>query len=187
MFSFFSSSSTKPTEALQHRRSSILSTSVNALRQFFSLGQPSEKQQQQQEQDLLYLQQQQRRASEGDILVLKRQEEAKFRPRSNSMSLDRPPTPLLSESEDVYDDSSSCVSSTSTASSSAPSTPLESAWPTVEPMIALPGGRRYDYELAPENFMGMISNEYILGLSAHFSYWTNKDMLWHIFCRLENI
>ncbi|KAI9490325.1 DDHD domain-containing protein [Zychaea mexicana] len=52
---------------------------------------------------------------------------------------------------------------------------------------ALPLGRRYDYELTPESLMGMISNEYILGLRAHFSYWNNKDMLWHIFRRMEDM
>ena len=56
-----------------------------------------------------------------------------------------------------------------------------------EKLPPLPLGRRYDYELTPESFMGMISNEYILGLRAHFSYWTNKDMHWHIFCRMEGI
>ncbi|KAI9252925.1 DDHD domain-containing protein [Phascolomyces articulosus] len=53
--------------------------------------------------------------------------------------------------------------------------------------IPLPLGRRYDYELTPDSYLGMISNEYILGLRAHFSYWTNKDMHWHIFCRMEGI
>lgn len=52
---------------------------------------------------------------------------------------------------------------------------------------SLPGGRRIDYELTPASWMGMITNEYILGLRAHFSYWDNKDMVWHILTRLENI
>ncbi|KAI8374211.1 uncharacterized protein BYT42DRAFT_395095 [Radiomyces spectabilis] len=49
----------------------------------------------------------------------------------------------------------------------------------------LPGGRRMDYVLQPESFMSMIANEYLVGLRAHFSYWTNKDLLWHILGRLE--
>lgn len=51
----------------------------------------------------------------------------------------------------------------------------------------LPGGRRIDHVLQPESFMSMIANEYIVGLRAHFSYWTNKDLLWHVVCRLENL
>ncbi|KAF7731447.1 hypothetical protein EC973_000255 [Apophysomyces ossiformis] len=51
----------------------------------------------------------------------------------------------------------------------------------------LPGGRRIDYVLQPESFMSMIANEYLVGLRAHFSYWTNKDLLWHIVRRLENL
>ncbi|KAI9472906.1 hypothetical protein BDB00DRAFT_216757 [Zychaea mexicana] len=51
----------------------------------------------------------------------------------------------------------------------------------------LPGGRRIDHVLQPESFMSMIANEYLVGLRAHFSYWTNKDLLWHIVCRLENL
>ncbi|KAI8075316.1 DDHD domain-containing protein [Gongronella butleri] len=52
---------------------------------------------------------------------------------------------------------------------------------------ALPNGRRVDYVLQPDPvFGGMISNSYVLGLQAHFSYWTNKDMLWHIVQQLDN-
>ncbi|KAI8146288.1 DDHD domain-containing protein [Fennellomyces sp. T-0311] len=51
----------------------------------------------------------------------------------------------------------------------------------------LPGGRRIDHVLQPESFMSMIANEYLVGLRAHFSYWTNKDLLWHIVCRLEDL
>lgn len=51
----------------------------------------------------------------------------------------------------------------------------------------LPGGRRIDHVLQPESFMSMIANEYIVGLRAHFSYWTNKDLLWHVMCRLEDL
>ncbi|KAG0178873.1 hypothetical protein DFQ28_006836 [Apophysomyces sp. BC1034] len=51
----------------------------------------------------------------------------------------------------------------------------------------LPGSRRIDYVLQPESFMSMIANEYLVGLRAHFSYWTNKDLLWHIVRRLENL
>ncbi|KAF7729036.1 hypothetical protein EC973_005067 [Apophysomyces ossiformis] len=51
----------------------------------------------------------------------------------------------------------------------------------------LPGDHRMDYVLQPESFMSMIANEYLVGIRAHFSYWTNKDLLWHIICRLENL
>ncbi|ORY93398.1 DDHD domain-domain-containing protein [Syncephalastrum racemosum] len=51
----------------------------------------------------------------------------------------------------------------------------------------LPGNRRIDHVLQPESFMSMIANEYIVGLRAHFSYWSNKDLLWHIVRRLENL
>lgn len=51
----------------------------------------------------------------------------------------------------------------------------------------LPGNRRIDHVLQPEGFMSMIANEYIVGLRAHFSYWSNKDLLWHIVRRLENL
>ncbi|KAI8641051.1 DDHD domain-containing protein [Parasitella parasitica] len=45
---------------------------------------------------------------------------------------------------------------------------------------------RVDYVLKPELFMGFIpKNEYFSGLTAHFSYWTNKDLMWHIVRRLE--
>lgn len=49
-----------------------------------------------------------------------------------------------------------------------------------------PGNNRIDYVLRPERFMGFLQkNEYISGLTAHFSYWTNKDLMWHIVRRLE--
>ncbi|ORX47417.1 hypothetical protein DM01DRAFT_1410182 [Hesseltinella vesiculosa] len=52
---------------------------------------------------------------------------------------------------------------------------------------SLPGARRVDYVLQPDPvFGGMISNSYILGLQAHFSYWNNKDMLWHIVQQLDD-
>ncbi|KAI9024972.1 DDHD domain-containing protein [Phycomyces nitens] len=51
----------------------------------------------------------------------------------------------------------------------------------------LPGARRIDHVLQPESFMSMIANEYLVGMRAHFSYWTNKDLLWHIVRRLENL
>ncbi|KAI9256594.1 hypothetical protein BDA99DRAFT_516859 [Phascolomyces articulosus] len=57
----------------------------------------------------------------------------------------------------------------------------------VKQQAKLPGGRRIDHVLQPESFMSMIANEYLVGLRAHFSYWTNKDLLWHIVCRLENL
>lgn len=47
--------------------------------------------------------------------------------------------------------------------------------------------RRMDYVLQPESFMDMLSNEYIVGFRAHFSYWTNKDLQWHILRRLEDL
>lgn len=55
------------------------------------------------------------------------------------------------------------------------------------PHSKLPGGRRIDHVLQPESFMSMIANEYLVGLRAHFSYWTNKDLLWHIVRRLEDL
>lgn len=51
----------------------------------------------------------------------------------------------------------------------------------------LPGNRRIDHVLQPESFMSMIANEYLVGMRAHFSYWTNKDLLWHIVRKLENL
>ncbi|CAO3599289.1 unnamed protein product [Absidia cylindrospora] len=51
----------------------------------------------------------------------------------------------------------------------------------------LPGSRRVDYALQPgPMFGGMISNQYLLGLQAHFSYWNNKDMLWRMVNQLDN-
>lgn len=48
------------------------------------------------------------------------------------------------------------------------------------------GNNRIDHVLRPERFMGFLQkNEYISGLTAHFSYWTNKDLMWHIVRRLE--
>ncbi|CAO3597650.1 unnamed protein product [Absidia cylindrospora] len=49
----------------------------------------------------------------------------------------------------------------------------------------LPGNRRMDFALQPDGFMSMIANEYIVGLRAHFSYWTSKDLMWHILQTLE--
>ncbi|KAL9556384.1 hypothetical protein PS6_002371 [Mucor atramentarius] len=46
---------------------------------------------------------------------------------------------------------------------------------------------RIDYVLRPERFMGFLQkNEYLSGLTAHFSYWTNRDLMWHIVRRLES-
>jgi DDHD domain len=45
--------------------------------------------------------------------------------------------------------------------------------------------KRMDFVLQPESFMDMLTNEYIVGFRAHFSYWTNKDLQWHILRRLE--
>ncbi|KAI9470818.1 MAG: hypothetical protein EXX96DRAFT_653894 [Benjaminiella poitrasii] len=51
----------------------------------------------------------------------------------------------------------------------------------------LPSKRRLDYVLQPESVMSMIANEYLIGLRAHFSYWTNKDFIWHMLCRVEDL
>ncbi|RUP42819.1 hypothetical protein BC936DRAFT_138040 [Jimgerdemannia flammicorona] len=51
--------------------------------------------------------------------------------------------------------------------------------------LALPLKRRIDYVLQSESFMDMIVNEYLVGFRAHFSYWTNKDLLWHVLRRME--
>lgn len=51
----------------------------------------------------------------------------------------------------------------------------------------LRGESRMDYVLQPESVMSMLANEYLVGIRAHFSYWTNKDLLWHIICRLEQL
>lgn len=51
----------------------------------------------------------------------------------------------------------------------------------------LPGGRRIDYVLQPESVISMIANEYLIGLRAHFSYWTNKDFIWHMLRRIDNL
>ncbi|KAI9299951.1 DDHD domain-containing protein [Cunninghamella echinulata] len=51
----------------------------------------------------------------------------------------------------------------------------------------LPNGKRIDYALQPDPmFGGIVSNHYLLGLQAHFSYWNNKDMLWHMVHQLDN-
>ncbi|KAI7890377.1 DDHD domain-containing protein [Mucor mucedo] len=48
--------------------------------------------------------------------------------------------------------------------------------------------KRIDFVLQPEKtFFGLISNPYLCGLTAHFSYWTNQDLMWHIVRRLENM
>lgn len=46
-----------------------------------------------------------------------------------------------------------------------------------EALDQLPGKRRMDFALQPDGFMSMIANEYIVGLRAHFSYWTSKDLM----------
>lgn len=51
----------------------------------------------------------------------------------------------------------------------------------------LPGKQRMDYVLQPDSVMSMIANEYLIGLRAHFSYWTNKDFIWHMLRRIENL
>lgn len=54
-------------------------------------------------------------------------------------------------------------------------------------LAKLPGQCRMDYVLQPDSVMSMIANEYLIGLRAHFSYWTNKDLLWHMLRRIENL
>ncbi|KAI8149267.1 DDHD domain-containing protein [Fennellomyces sp. T-0311] len=132
-------------------------------------------------------QHQQRRASEGDILRLKQPESIQpliQRKRSQTM-----PSLILCD-HDIVPTPSLSATPTSSCPTTAPQTPTTECVPAFfeeeDLKPALPHGRRYDYELKPESFMGMISNEYILGLRAHFSYWTNKDMLWHIFLRMED-
>ncbi|KAI8092108.1 hypothetical protein BDF21DRAFT_490741 [Thamnidium elegans] len=56
-----------------------------------------------------------------------------------------------------------------------------------EEINQLPGKCRMDYVLQPDSVMSMIANEYLIGLRAHFSYWTNKDLLWHMLRRIENL
>ncbi|KAI9146320.1 DDHD domain-containing protein [Paraphysoderma sedebokerense] len=43
----------------------------------------------------------------------------------------------------------------------------------------LPRGERIDYQL-PSKFTDNISNEYMLGLRAHFGYWANKNLMYFI-------
>ncbi|KAI8364852.1 DDHD domain-containing protein [Choanephora cucurbitarum] len=51
----------------------------------------------------------------------------------------------------------------------------------------IPIDQRIDYVLQPERFMGYIQkNHYLSGLTAHFSYWTHKDLMWHIVQRLNH-
>lgn len=52
---------------------------------------------------------------------------------------------------------------------------------------SLPLPYRIDYVLQPESFMDMIANEYLVGFRAHFSYWTNKDLLWHVLRKMEGV
>lgn len=128
-----------------------------------------------------------RRASAGDILITRKDRDFLMLQRSNSMpDLGKEKLkPMLSQQEDEDDDNASdTASSCSSCESSPPATPLPEEEKEARPW-SMDKGRRFDYELTPET--GVMSNEYILGLSAHFSYWTNKDMLWHIFCRMENI
>lgn len=56
-----------------------------------------------------------------------------------------------------------------------------------EEINRLPGKCRLDYVLQPDSVMSMIANEYLIGLRAHFSYWTNKDLIWHMLRRVENL
>ncbi|KAI9249555.1 DDHD domain-containing protein [Sporodiniella umbellata] len=71
-------------------------------------------------------------------------------------------------------------------------TALSERWTVKEPVKVtqenpLPGGRRLDYVLQPESVISMIANEYLIGLRAHFSYWTNKDFVWHMLCQIEQL
>ncbi|EPB86014.1 hypothetical protein HMPREF1544_07172 [Mucor circinelloides 1006PhL] len=56
-----------------------------------------------------------------------------------------------------------------------------------EAISTLPGKNRMDYVLQPDSVMSMIANEYLIGLRAHFSYWTNKDFIWHMLRRIEDL
>ncbi|OAD01141.1 hypothetical protein MUCCIDRAFT_165042 [Mucor lusitanicus CBS 277.49] len=56
-----------------------------------------------------------------------------------------------------------------------------------ESINTLPGKKRMDYVLQPDSVMSMIANEYLIGLRAHFSYWTNKDFIWHMLRRIEDL
>lgn len=47
--------------------------------------------------------------------------------------------------------------------------------------------KRIDFVLQPEKLFGFVTkNQYVSGLTAHFSYWTHQDLMWHIVRRLEN-
>ncbi|KAJ1554057.1 hypothetical protein HK405_006132, partial [Cladochytrium tenue] len=49
---------------------------------------------------------------------------------------------------------------------------------------ALPGGTRVDYFFT-ESIMDNMISQYLVGMKAHFSYWTNKDMMYFILKRLR--
>ncbi|KAI8065293.1 DDHD domain-containing protein [Gongronella butleri] len=59
--------------------------------------------------------------------------------------------------------------------------------PSQKAIKKLPGNRRMDHALQHDGLLSMITNEYLVGLRAHFSYWTSKDLLWHIIRHLENV
>ncbi|ORX61472.1 hypothetical protein DM01DRAFT_1404264 [Hesseltinella vesiculosa] len=59
--------------------------------------------------------------------------------------------------------------------------------PFQQALKKLPGQRRVDHLLQHEGILSMITNEYLVGLRAHFSYWTSKDLIWHIIRHLEPI
>jgi hypothetical protein len=44
---------------------------------------------------------------------------------------------------------------------------------------------RIDYCLQPDRIWDAIP--YLGGLSAHFSYWQNSDLLWHIVKRMDDV
>lgn len=53
---------------------------------------------------------------------------------------------------------------------------------------AIDSRSRIDFVLKPEPLLfGLTKNPYLSSLTAHFSYWNHKDLLWHIVRRLENI
>ncbi|KAI9280642.1 DDHD domain-containing protein [Sporodiniella umbellata] len=55
-----------------------------------------------------------------------------------------------------------------------------------EPDLSCIAWPRIDYVLPqPDTFLGSFS--YLSGITAHFSYWTHIDLLWHVVRRLETI
>lgn len=216
LFSFFSSQEKNSKSNSGNGSSSgFLSSSINAVWQFFSRQDehdddiPDMQQHRRaSEGDISnikrQLEEQQQNDSDHDVDRNKKKRPA-MRPRANTMPYtcsslsgegittvaachtQQHSTPELDSF--ISQDSSCCSSIPATPTASIDESSSSSSLPPLQAIFkeSLPGNRRYDYELVPDSIMGMISNEYILGLRAHFSYWTNKDMLWHIYCRMENI